>query len=275
MNVVSRVLVVFRTSHLVPSIAVTTVTAMVAYVSGQRDQILLLILAILLGQLSVSWCNDYLDRERDRQSKRKDKPIVTGDVSESTIKYLAMIAFVTSIVLSSLYGTASGIVHIIALASAYSYNFKLKRTIFSILPFFVSFSLLPVFVTQGSSTPYFPAYWMMLASGLLAAGIHFQNVIPDFKDDARTGVKGFPHYFSFRHAVLGGSLLLMLSALCSILGTWNDATSVPRIVAGGFAITSLGFAILYIKRDTENALKLSMLMTLVCAALLVASSPYM
>jgi len=38
-------------------------------------------IAVLLGQLSIGWQNDWTDAERDRAAGRADKPISAGEIS--------------------------------------------------------------------------------------------------------------------------------------------------------------------------------------------------
>ena len=47
---------------------------------------MLVALAVLAGQLSVGWSNDYLDRERDRAAGRTDKPVAAGELSPTLVR---------------------------------------------------------------------------------------------------------------------------------------------------------------------------------------------
>ena len=47
--------------------------------------VLLVAAAVLAGQLSVGWLNDYLDADRDRAVRRADKPVVTGALTIGAI----------------------------------------------------------------------------------------------------------------------------------------------------------------------------------------------
>jgi 4-hydroxybenzoate polyprenyltransferase len=59
-----------------------------------------------------------------------------------------------------------------------------------------------------------PPWWAPLAGGLLGAGAHFANTLPDLADDLATGVRGLPHRVGARASrILSATLLLAASAV--------------------------------------------------------------
>lgn len=264
-----------RTTHFLPCLAVTAISGLMAYFSGVRSGILLVMPAVLLGQFSVGWCNDYLDRHDDKMAKRMEKPIVSGVVRAQTIMLLSIAALIASLVLSYMYSLQAGLVHAAALTSAFLYNLNLKRTPFSIATYLFSFGLLPVFVAAGNPEYFVPAAWMIAASALLGAGVHFQNVLPDFKVDALAGVKGFPHYFSYNHALLLGSGFLAASAVCVTFGIWSRASTLSWIIIGLFSLSSLGFVVAYYIKNIEIAYKLALQTSFLCTLVMIAGALYM
>lgn len=230
---------------------------------------------MLLGQFTVGWYNDYLDRDRDRAAGRRDKPIALGYVSTRDIKFVAIPSFIASILLGFAYGRSAGVVYHVAMASALLYDYRLKRTIFSIVCLLVSFGLLPVVVGLGGRPPYVPALWMIIASALLGGCVHFLNVIPDFKDDKKTGVKGFVHYFSYRHALLMGALLLVGSVTAVAAGIGDVLNVFSILTLGAMAIEIMIFLFHYVKRDLVSAFKVSKIMTLLTIIILLCGAPYM
>jgi len=75
-----------RASHAAPTVAVTSFTTALAAGAGRRPGGAAAVAgAVLAGQLTVGWSNDYLDRHRDGLVGRTDKPIVAGEVSASTV----------------------------------------------------------------------------------------------------------------------------------------------------------------------------------------------
>ena len=58
--------------------------------------------AVLSGQLSTGWSNDWIDAERDRSVGRTDKPIAAGLVTVSTVRTASFLALVACVPLSLL-----------------------------------------------------------------------------------------------------------------------------------------------------------------------------
>ena len=207
-----------RCSHFAPTVAVTTFATLLAVSAGRGREAWLVTIAVLAGQLSVGWSNDWLDRERDRQTARQDKPLVRGDISDALLIRCAVVALIAAVLLSLLSGWAAGAAHTAAVALAWGYNLGLKGKALSPVPYTVAFALLPAFVTLGLPDPVWPPAWALLAAGLLGAGAHFANTLPDLDDDEATGVRGLPHRIGPRAGLLVAALLLAGGALAVGLG---------------------------------------------------------
>ncbi|MDQ3537656.1 MAG: hypothetical protein M3415_02480, partial [Actinomycetota bacterium] len=72
------VLALLRCSHPGPTVAVTMFASALALGAGSGAGVLRVGAAVLAGQLSVGWLNDFLDADRDRVAGRVDKPIAAG-----------------------------------------------------------------------------------------------------------------------------------------------------------------------------------------------------
>jgi 4-hydroxybenzoate polyprenyltransferase len=183
-----------RASHFPPTVAVTAIaTALAVAVGRGLAGSVAVLLAVLAGQLSVGWSNDYLDRERDRRARRLDKPVVAGTVSARTVGAAALVAVIACVPLSFLSGWRAAIVHLGAVGLAWAYNAGLKNTVISVVPYVVAFGALPVFVTLGLPGHPMPPWWAIAAAALLGGGAHFVNTLPDLADDEQTGIRGLPH----------------------------------------------------------------------------------
>jgi 4-hydroxybenzoate polyprenyltransferase len=224
-----------RACHPEPTAAVTAVSVTLAIGVGRGAAGAAAVgSAVLAGQLSVGWSNDYLDRRRDRITGRADKPVAAGTLAPAAVRLAAGLAAAAAVPLSLLSGPLAGGLHIAAVASAWAYNLRLKATAVSVLPYAVSFGLLPAFVTAG--LPGHPiAGWLVAAGALLGSGAHFANVLPDLADDQRTGVRGLPHRLGAGPSrVLAAALLLAASAVLA-LGPPGpaDAFGIGALVAAG------------------------------------------
>ncbi|MDQ1630446.1 MAG: hypothetical protein QOC80_418 [Frankiaceae bacterium] len=164
--------------------------------------------AVLAGQLSVGWCNDAVDAERDRRVGRRDKPVARGEVSPRLVGTAAGLALLASVPLSLLSGWRAALVHLVAVLLAWAYDLGGKATVVSVVPYAVSFALLPAFVTLGLPGAPWPPWWVVAAGAALGAGAHFANVLPDLDDDVDTGVRGLPHRLGSRISSLAAVGLL-------------------------------------------------------------------
>jgi 4-hydroxybenzoate polyprenyltransferase len=212
-EVLSRPVWLLRSAHPEPAAAVVAIAALLAVVVGRGPGGVAAVAATLAAsQLCVGWTNDWLDAERDRAVGRPDKPVAAGRVSRRAVGVAALVAGLAVVPLGLLSGGPAALVAGIGLASGLSYDWPLKFTVLSPLPYLVSFGALPAFVVLGK--PAHPPWWMIVAAALLGGGAHFVNVLPDLADDARTGVRGLPQRLGATGSWLsGGALLLAATAV--------------------------------------------------------------
>jgi len=205
--------------HPLPTLAMTVALTVAALLSGRTAVGCALVAAtILSGQLTVGWINDVVDRERDKQVGRTDKPVAMGWIDPGTVTFATAIAVLVVIPLSMANGTAAGIAHLLAVASAWSYNFWFKKSVLSWLPYAVSFGLLPAFLSYGGvgggmhGAP--PTVEMTVLAALLGIGIHFLNTLPDLVQDNETGVRHLPLRIALK---IGAPRLLWISIVYTVL----------------------------------------------------------
>jgi 4-hydroxybenzoate polyprenyltransferase len=214
-------------SHPLPTLSMTVALAAAAALSGRPGvEVGLVAATVLTGQLTVGWLNDVVDRDRDRQVGRQDKPVAMGWIDPGTVVFATACAVLLVIPLSVANGTAAGVAHLAAVASAWLYNFWFKRTVLSWLPYAVSFGLLPAFLSYGGlgggmhGGP--PTVAMTVLAALLGVGIHFLNVLPDLVEDRETGVTHLPLRIALR---IGAPRLLWLSV------TWTALVGAGIVIA--------------------------------------------
>lgn len=218
--------------------AVTAITTALAVSAGRGRGALWVALAVLAGQLSVGWSNDYLDRDRDRASGRLDKPIATGAVAAETVRVAAGTALVACVPLSFLSGWRAALVHLGAVGLAWAYNGVLKRGPWSILPYTVAFGALPAFVTLGLPDHPWPPWWAIVAAGLLGSGAHLVNALADLDDDRAVGIHGLPHRLGHDRSLLAAAscmgIAVAIAALAPAQG--GDGLGIVLLVGAGLAI---------------------------------------
>jgi 4-hydroxybenzoate polyprenyltransferase len=214
----SPVLALARACHPEPTVAVTTITTAMAVAAGRGWGSVWVAAAVLCGQLSVGWANDYLDRRLDLAAGRRDKPIAAGQVEADVVAHAAVVALVLAIVLSLVSGVLATAVHGFALLMAHLYNLALKYSPFSVVPYFCAFAMVPAFVSLGLRSPHLPLWWVMAGAGLLGAGAHFTQVLPDLAGDELTGVRGLPQRLGYAGSVIAATGLIAAGALVAGLG---------------------------------------------------------
>jgi 4-hydroxybenzoate polyprenyltransferase len=213
-------------THAGPALAVTVVATLLAVAAGMpAGRVALLCAAVLAGQASIGWSNDWLDADRDRAVARADKPVVQGAVAPSLLRSAALVAVVLAVVLSLLLGLVPGLLLLVLVASGWAYNAGLKRTATSVIPYVTGFGALPAGVVAAApGTPTAP-WWLVTAGGALGAAAHLANVAPDIEDDLATGVRGLPHRLGARASAVTGALLLGGASLVLVLGPDGPPTA--------------------------------------------------
>lgn len=224
-----------RAAHIGPALAVTVVAALLAVSSSTETRYAVVVVtAVLAGQLTIGWGNDLLDAGRDRAVGRRDKPLANGELSPRLVATCVALSALVCLGLAFLAGWRSGVVHVfLGVAAGHAYNLGLKATVWSWLPYASAFGTLPAVVTLAGETPTWPPGWMLATAAALGVAAHLLNALPDLQDDERTGVRGLPHALgATRSRVLATSLLVAGSA-AAVLG---PPGAPPAWIAGAFVI---------------------------------------
>jgi heme o synthase len=215
----SRTLALLKSSHPEPGGAVTVAMTLLAIGVGHRGWAILgVFAAVAATQLSVGWVNDWLDADRDRVAGRRDKPVASGAVSRRTVGIAGLISSLVIPLLGLPFGLAATICITLVGIFALLYDWPLKSTPLSVLPYLVAFGLLPAFVVVALPGHPAPPIWLVAAGSLLGGGAHFANVLPDLADDAATGVRGLPHLIGATGSTIAAAVLLLAATLTLVFG---------------------------------------------------------
>ncbi len=107
-----------RAAHPGPALAVTVLAGLLAVTAGlAAPTTVLVVAAVLTGQLSIGWSNDLLDVHRDRLVHRTDKPLATGEVGIGAARAACLLALVATVPLSLACGAAAGLAHLVCVAA--------------------------------------------------------------------------------------------------------------------------------------------------------------
>jgi 4-hydroxybenzoate polyprenyltransferase len=263
------VVALVRACHPEPSLAVTSLTTALAVSAGRGAGSGWVAAALLSGQLSIGWSNDWIDADRDRTAARSDKPAARGELSPTTVRTAAFAAAAACVPLSLAMGWRAGVLHLLAVAVAWAYNLRLKSTAASWLPFALAFGAIPSIVTLGlPGSPWAPA-WATAAGALLGVGAHLANVLPDLADDAATGVRGLPHRLGARwSAALAAALLLSATALLVVGPKGSKVVALVALIGAAF-VTAAGL-VLGKQPGSRAPFRAAMIVAVVDVALLLA-----
>ncbi len=204
-----RVGALAQAAHLVPCIAVTAFATLLGALAGNGvGTCVVLAGAVLSGQLLIGWTNDRLDLALDATADRQDKPLVSGDVAVRTVDAARAVALVATVPLSLLLGWRAGVLHLAAVACGLLYDYVLKRTWVSFLPYALAFGALPGIATLARDDHRLPPAWAVTAAALLGVAANLTNALPDLEADRQTGVRGLPNRLG-----AGRSLAVALAGL--------------------------------------------------------------
>jgi heme o synthase len=235
----SRALALVKSSHPEPGGAVTVAMTLLAIGAGHRGwSVLGVCAAVAATQLSVGWVNDWLDADRDRTAGRRDKPVASGAVSRRAVGTAGLIASLAIPFLGLPFGAAAVVCITLVGVFALLYDWPLKSTPLSVVPYLVAFGLLPAFVVLALPGSPRPPFWLVAAGALLGGGAHFANVLPDLADDAATGVRGLPHRIGAAGSTVAAALLLLAATLTLVFGP-PGPPSWAGITAGAVAVVVL------------------------------------
>jgi 4-hydroxybenzoate polyprenyltransferase len=210
-----------KATHFGPTVLVVSMTFLLSLTQFSISDSAFIALAILLGQFVVGWSNDLIDYPSDKAAMRLKKPLVAGTITEKTLKISLGIALPSALIVSLLspLGVSGTAIHFIGLLSATAYNFKLKSTLLSVVPFMVSFGALPwaIYVAAGTTPP----TWLVLAFVLFTSAFHFLNVLKDMDADIEQDVMGLPQ-------VLGRKKSIAMAILLGVFGIVNVVFAVTK-----------------------------------------------
>ena len=181
-----------RLIHPAPATAVVTLSAALgAILSAQAGlevgwRIVLTTLSVAGSQILTGALNDWADRGRDAVAQ-PGKPIPSGAVTPRAALIVAGGGALVQLAASLPLGGVPLLLGAAASASAVAYNLWLSRTPLSVLPYLVSFGILPLWVAAGVGVDLSRVAVAPVLVGPFAAAAHLANTLRDFDPDARLG----------------------------------------------------------------------------------------
>jgi len=181
-----------RIIHPAPALAVVALTAALAAIIDLQaghpldGRILLIVLAVAGSQVATGALNDWADRDRDAQA-RPEKPIPAGEICPAGALTVAGLGLGIYLVGAAPLGLPVLALGLVGLASAGAYNLALSRTPLSLVPYLVSFGILPAWVALGLGVPLARVLPAVILVAPFAAAAHLANTLRDWEADAAGG----------------------------------------------------------------------------------------
>lgn len=215
-----RLIGLLRASHFGPNLLVTFISLFFAQLYWWEGPALVIAIGVFCGQLVVGWSNDVIDYKDDLLHNRQKKPLVSGQISlrllQNCLRVMTPLAIVIN--LFGPLGFVGGSLSVLAIGLAVAYNFYLKFTIFSWLPYAIAFGALPSCMALSKEQA--PELWMWFGGALLGTAAHFLNVIKDMDEDRVSGINGLPQRLGTKVSVVT-AIALIAAALAVILLTFT------------------------------------------------------
>jgi 4-hydroxybenzoate polyprenyltransferase len=216
-SLANRGVALLKAAHFGPTLLVVAISYLLALPVLSWVESLRIALAIFAGQLVVGWSNDVIDFPLDSAAQRYKKPLVSGKITIEFLNKSISVALVMAFVLSifSPFGWQGTLLHFLGILSATAYNLKLKSTIFSPLPYIISFGSLPWAIYLSADKT--PPLWLFLCFMIFSSAFHFLNVIKDLRWDLDQGVNGLPQRLGQKASIAIAMLLISIGGILIVL----------------------------------------------------------
>ncbi len=253
---VRSLLATIRIIHPFPTLLNVAATAGLAFVAARgapgASTLVRMLLLMLCAQSAIGVTNDYFDRDLDAQTKPW-KPVAAGLVTPAHARILALVLIVVTIGLAATLGLAGFALALVGLAAGLVYDARLKRTLFSAIPYMVAIPTLPLWVwlTLGQRDPVL--WWLLPVGALLGLALHLANTLPDIDSDRSQAVIGLAHRLGPQRSMFVGwasfALALAVTLAIAPLVRYDVHTYLPAATAAaGLLAASVGMYAL--RRDS-------------------------
>ena len=230
-----------RLIHPAPALAVTLLSAALAAILAEQlaapmdsGLLVLITLSVLGSQVVTGATNDLADMSRD-VALRPDKPLVAGDLSPSTALWIASAGLALHAVTGWQLGVAPFVLGLVATGSALVYNVWLSRTPASVIPYIVSFGILPAWIGLAVGAPFERVGPAVVLGSIFAAAAHLANTLRDFESDASIGSRCLAQVLGERRARflavgLAGGVALVVAIIFLTAGELRPASATLGLV---------------------------------------------
>ena len=250
MSALSTARALVRLVHPAPATAVTVLSGALGYILLQQagaaigERWFATVAAVAGSQIFTGSINDLVDRGRDQAAGRLDKPLAGGALRPEIALWVASGGLALQLAASLRLGVLPMVLGAVATLSALAYNLWLSRTPMSVIPYLVSFGILPLWVASGVGSALDRVLAAVPLVAPFAAAAHLVNVTRDFDDDHRLGSRSLAH-------LLGrGTSLWVAYALALAVGI---GVGLALTLQGRTSTTTLAFGLAGVAAVAQGA----------------------
>ena len=206
-----------KASHFGPTLLVTAISFGFATYYWWEGPAYLIAFGVFTGQLVVGWSNDLYDYQDDLGHNRKNKPLISGQITkellQNWLKWVTPFSFIANLI--GPLGVKGGLVYMLGILCGVAYNFYFKFSVLSPLPYAIAFAALPssIAISKGITPP----VWMWLGGALFGMAAHFINVIKDMKEDQISKIGGLPQRLGTKNSIWVAIILVALGIAAIII----------------------------------------------------------
>jgi 4-hydroxybenzoate polyprenyltransferase len=246
MRLASRAWAAVRIIHPAPALAVTLLSAALgAILLAQAGEPLdvrwaATVAAVAGSQIFTGATNDLVDRVRDEAAGRMGKPLPAGDLSPEGALWVASGGLALQLAASLRLGPLPLLLGAAATLSALSYNLWLSRTPFSVVPYLVSFGILPLWIAAGVGVDLARVAAAVPLVAPFAAAAHLVNIARDFEVDRATGSRNLAQVLGYRTAIwLAWAMAMAVGIGVGLALTLGGRTTAPTLVIGLIGVAAV------------------------------------
>jgi 4-hydroxybenzoate polyprenyltransferase len=246
MRLASRAWAAVRIIHPAPALAVTLLSAALgAILLAQAGEPLAVrwaatVAAVAGSQIFTGATNDLVDRVRDEAAGRMGKPLPAGDLSPEGALWVASGGLALQLAASLRLGPLPLLLGAAATLSALSYNLWLSRTPFSVVPYLVSFGILPLWIAAGVGVDLARVAAAVPLVAPFAAAAHLVNIARDFEVDRATGSRNLAQVLGYRTAIwLAWAMAMAVGIGVGLALTLGGRTTAPTLVIGLIGVAAV------------------------------------
>lgn len=242
--------------HPFPALANAIAVAATMVVIGGTSSNNLALATLSAGAVhaGIGSMNDFVDAEADRVSNPR-KPIAAGIIGRPATLVLSLCCALLGLLASAVVSSECLAVALVVLAAGMAYNFALKPTPFSWLPYAVFIPSIPVWAFVALDRYNHVVLFSYILGSLLSVALNLANTLPDHRGDARNGLKTLLSVLGPGRAKR--AIVVLLAATVTVSVAANVLASQFRAAALTGALCSTGLALLLwlYSRDEIASLK--------------------